>query len=45
MVSDSHEDCPACGQPTLGTAGGCCCGWHLDGGTVPVAELAEAAPL
>ncbi|HYI38640.1 MAG TPA: hypothetical protein VEX39_18685 [Thermoleophilaceae bacterium] len=44
MVSDSHEDCPACGQPTFG-AGGCCCGWHLDGGTVPVAELAEAAPL
>lgn len=45
MVSESQEDCPACGQPSSGTSGACSCGWHYDGGTVPLPELAEAAPL
>jgi hypothetical protein len=40
MVGEPEEECPGCGA-----AGPCCCGWHADGGTVPLPELAEAAPL
>ena len=40
MVIETREECPGCGA-----AGPCCCGWHDDGGTVPLPELAESAPL
>lgn len=44
MAGDADDDCPGCGQPSCGTSS-CGCGWHYDGGIVPLPELAEAAPL
>ena len=40
MINEPREECPDCS-----VAATCCCGWHDDGGTVPLPELAEAAPL